>query len=189
MTTTGTSISAPLVADSRAAKAMAVLNGPKHRLALTVFMLVISAHWVEHLLQAAQIFLLDWPRPESRGALGQLWPWLVKSEWLHWGYAVAMLAGLLLLRPGFHGKARTWWNVALGIQVWHFAEHALLLGQVLGDRPLFGRAEPTSIIQLLLPRVELHLFYNAAVFTPMVIALWAQYSPAPDRADRVPASG
>jgi hypothetical protein len=49
--------------------------------------------------------------------------------------------------------------------------------------PLFGAAKPTSIIQLLIPRVELHLFYNGIVFTPMVIAIVLQYfaRPAPAR--------
>jgi hypothetical protein len=161
-----------------ARNALAWLNGPKHRVALTIFMIVIAGHWVEHLIQAGQVFMLGWPRPEARGALGQVWPWLVKSEWLHYGYAIAMLVGLLVLRPGFHGPARSWWNAALGLQIWHFAEHALLLGQALTAQPLFGRPEPTSVVQLVMPRVELHLFYNAVVFTPMVIALWIQYAPA-----------
>jgi hypothetical protein len=30
---------------------------------------------------------------------------------------------------------------------------------------------PTSIIQLFVPRVELHLFYNTVVFIPMVVAM------------------
>jgi hypothetical protein len=162
--------------------ALAWLNGPKHRIALSIFMTIIAAHWAEHLLQAAQVFVLGWPRPEARGAVGQVWPWLVRSEWLHYGYAVAMLAGLLILRGGFHGRARSWWNAALALQIWHFVEHALLLGQALTGHPLFGRAEATSVVQLITPRVELHLFYNAVVFTPMVIALWVQYGPArPDQ--------
>jgi hypothetical protein len=37
---------------------------------------------------------------------------------------------------------------------------------------LLGRAVPTSIIQLFFPRVELHLFYNAAVFIPMAIGMY-----------------
>jgi hypothetical protein len=161
-----------------AQNALTWLNGPRHRSALSIFMAIVVAHWVEHILQAGQVFLLSWPRPEARGALGQAWPWLVRSEWLHYGYAAAMLVGILLLRPGFHGPARSWWNAALALQIWHLAEHGLLLGQALTANSLFGRAEPTSVAQLVFPRVELHLFYNAVVFTPMVIALWVQYSPA-----------
>jgi hypothetical protein len=158
--------------------ALAWLNGSKHRIALSIFMAIIVAHWVEHILQAGQVFILGWERSEARGALGQAWPWLVRSEWLHYGYAVAMLVGILVLRPGFHGPARSWWNAALALQLWHFAEHALLLGQALTAHSLFGRAEPTSVAQPAIPRVELHMFYNAVVFMPMVIALWAQHGPA-----------
>jgi len=83
--------------------------------------------------------------------------------------------GIVLLRSGFTGTARTWWTVALGMQIWHHFEHLLLLGQALTDHPLFGAAQPTSIVQLLAPRVELHLFYNAIVFTPMVAAIYLQW--------------
>ena len=127
------------------------------------------------------MWLLGWPRPEARGALGELIPWLVSSEWLHYMYALVMLVGIILLRPGFTGRARTWWTVALVIQVWHHFEHLLLLGQALAHHPLFGAAKPTSIIQLLFPRIELHMFYNGIVFTPMVIAIVQQFFARPSR--------
>lgn len=103
--------------------------------------------------------------------LGLAFPWLVTSEWLHYGYAILMLAGFWLLHKGFTGRARTWWNIALWIQVWHHIEHLLLLLQALTASNLMGKPVPTSIAQLLFPRVELHLFYNAIVFIPMVIAV------------------
>jgi hypothetical protein len=40
---------------------------------------------------------------------------------------------------------------------------------------------PTSLLQLVLPRVELHLFYNSVVFLPMVIAM--VYHLRPSRAE------
>jgi hypothetical protein len=173
----------PLGTLHRLSRWRARINGVDHRRYIMWFMVVVLAHWVEHIFQAAQIWLLGWPRPEARGALGELIPWLVSSEWLHYMYAVVMLVGIILLRPGFTGRARTWWTVALVIQVWHHVEHLLLLGQAVTHHPLFGAAKPTSIIQLLIPRVELHLFYNGIVFTPMVIAIVLQYfaRPAPAR--------
>jgi hypothetical protein len=146
------------------------LNGAWHRAALQAFMVVVLAHWAEHLFQAYQVYVMEMPRPHSLGALGMVFPWLVHSEWLHFGYALVMLAGLYLLRHAFVGRAARWWTVALVIQAWHLVEHSLLLGQVLLHRNLFGAAMPTSILQLALPRIELHLFYNAIVFFPM---LWA----------------
>ena len=38
---------------------------------------------------------------------------------------------------------------------------------------------PTSVLQLLFPRVELHLFYNSIVFIPMVIAMYLHLRPNP----------
>jgi hypothetical protein len=154
------------------------LNGRYHRAALWIFMAVVVAHWFEHLFQAFQIWALGWERPDAGGALGLLFPWLVKSEALHYFYAIVMLAGLLLLRPGFTGRARTWWDVALVIQFWHHIEHALLLGQVVVGANLFGAEVPTSILQLVVERAELHLVYNALVFVPMVIAMWIHVHPS-----------
>lgn len=147
------------------------LNSKYHRAALWGFMAIVVAHWAEHLLQAFQIFVLGWERPDARGALGLVFPWLASSEALHYFYAIAMLVGLILLRPGFTGRARMWWNVALVIQFWHHIEHALLLGQVVVGANLLDKEFPTSIAQLVVMRVELHLLYNALVFIPMVIAM------------------
>ncbi|HEX2315175.1 MAG TPA: hypothetical protein VHJ17_15640 [Thermomonospora sp.] len=147
------------------------LNADRHRVALGVFLAIVLAHWAEHVAQAVQIWVLGWPVPEARGVLGVPFPWLVTSEWMHYGYALVMLAGLVLLRPAFTGRARTWWNISLAIQAWHHLEHLLLLLQALTGNNLAGRPKVTSIVQLLVPRVELHLFYNAIVFAPMVVAM------------------
>lgn len=147
------------------------LNTTGHRAALGVFLFVVLAHWAEHLAQAVQIYIYHWPLPEARGVLGIPFPWLVKSEWMHYGYALIMLVGFVLLRPGFSGRSRTWWNITLGVQVWHHFEHLLLLVQALSGTYLMGKAVPTSVVQLVLPRVELHLFYNALVTLPMVVAM------------------
>ncbi|GAB3516268.1 hypothetical protein GCM10027575_37490 [Phytohabitans suffuscus] len=153
------------------------INGRYHRTALNVFMFIVVAHWAEHLVQAYQIWVLGRPRPQARGVLGQWFPWLVSSEALHYGYAIVMLAALFLLRPGFAGRARTWWTVALAIQFWHHIEHLLLLIQAQAGQPFFGQAVPTSIAQLAFARVELHLFYNSVVFIPMLIAMYYHLRP------------
>ncbi|MEU5869829.1 hypothetical protein ABZ815_52320 [Nonomuraea sp. NPDC047529] len=147
------------------------LNGRHHKAALTAFMAIVVAHWAEHLVQAVQVYVWGWPLSEARGVLGLPFPWLVTSEWMHYGYALLMLVGLVLLRKGFAGRSRTWWNISLGIQVWHHMEHLLLLVQKLTGLHLLGRPVPTSVLQIFLPRMELHLFYNAVVFAPMVVAM------------------
>ena len=158
--------------------------GRDYRTPVAIFMLIVIAHWAEHLAQATQVFVLGWDRADSRGALGMLWPELVASEWLHYGYAIVMLIGLIALRGAFEGTARTLWIIALGLQVWHHFEHALLLTQALLDDPFFGQKVPTSVVQIAFPRIELHLFYNAVVFAPMLAAVYLQFlAPRPEVPD------
>lgn len=154
------------------------LNTDRHELALQLFMAIVLAHWAEHLLQAFQIYVLNWPVPEARGIVGYFYPWVIKSETLHYGYAVVMLVGLWLLRPGFTGgDDRRWWTIALGIQFFHHFEHLLLIVQATTGHNIAGRPVPTSLIQLWVPRVELHLFYNTIVFVPMAIAMYFHMFP------------
>lgn len=147
------------------------LNGQWHERALWVYLTIVILHWVEHLFQAAQIWILGMPRPQALGALGYLVPWLVKSEVMHFTYAVLMFVGLVLLRPGFRGAARTWWTASLLIQTWHLFEHSLLQLQAIAGQNLFGSPVPTSVLQQFVPRPELHLLYNLVVFVPMVVAM------------------
>lgn len=151
--------------------AINTLNGRLHEPALWLFTAAVVAHWAEHLVQAFQIFVLDWKRPASRGLLGQFFPWLIKSESLHYFFAIFMLVGLIVLLPAFQGRARFFWIAALAIQFWHHIEHALLLYQRATGDFFFNEAVPTSLLQNFVMRVELHLFYNAIVFIPMVIAV------------------
>ena len=117
--------------------------------------------------------------------LGQWFPWLVHSEVLHYGYALIMLVGIWMLLPGFSGRARQWWLAALVIQFWHHIEHALLQGQVIAGRNLFGSPVPVSIVQLWIPRVELHLLYNSLVLVPMLVAMYYHLFPADAERDEM----
>ena len=158
------------------------LNSEWHKRSLQLFMFVVLAHWAEHLVQAVQIYLLGWPRPQAGGVFGLFFPWLVSSEVLHYGYAIVMLVGLWMMRKGFTGTSRKWWTVALVIQFWHHIEHALLQTQAIIGYNLFGSPVPVSIIQLWVRRVELHLFYNAIVFIPMVLAMYFHMFPPKNEA-------
>src|SRR5215472_10515016 len=153
------------------------LNSVWHKRALNLFMVIVLAHWAEHLAQAYQVYVLGWPRPRAGGVLGLFFPWLVSSEVLHYGYAIVMLIGIWMLRKGFTGTSRKWWTIALVIQFWHHIEHALLITQATIHHNFFGAAVPTSILQLIFPRVELHLFYNTVVFIPMVIGMYYHMFP------------
>jgi hypothetical protein len=153
------------------------LNTTWHERALQIFMVVVLFHWVEHIVQAYQAFVLRWPRPMAMGLLGMYYPWLMKTEVLHYGFALVMLIGLWMLRKAFSGRSHTWWMIAFWIQFWHHIEHGLLFYQALVHRNFFGGSVPTSIGQIWIPRIELHLIYNALVFIPMVVGVYYHMNP------------
>jgi hypothetical protein len=155
------------------------LNTRWHEVALKGFLVIVLFHWLEHLVQAYQFFVLHWPRPKSMGLVGMYYPWLMKSEVLHYGFALVMLIGLWVLRKGFTGRSHTWWMIAFWIQFYHHFEHLILFYQAQTHHYWFGGTVPTSIGQIWIPRIELHLIYNALVFIPMVIAMYYHmYPPA-----------
>ncbi|GBF80276.1 hypothetical protein [Aphanothece sacrum] len=149
-----------------------LLNGRWHKPAMQIFMVVIAFHLLEHLVQAYQLWGLGWPRPKCLGLLGLGFPWLMKSEWLHYGHALFMLLGFAVFRPSFVGRARLWWDIGFGLQFYHHFEHALLLGQAIIHENLFDSPVPISIGQIWFPRLELHLFYNFMILVPMLIAMY-----------------
>ena len=102
------------------------LNSRWHEISLKIYLFIVLAHWAEHLIQAFQIYALGWPREKSLGILGMWYPWVIKSEALHYAYAVVMLIGLWILRSGFQGRSLYWWKISLAIQFWHHFEHLLL---------------------------------------------------------------
>lgn len=177
MATSSSSIPHPALAQTSKSGLYEKLNTQWHERALWAFMFIVLAHWGEHLAQAYQIWVLSWPIPKANGILGLWYPELIKSETLHYGYALVMLIGLWVLRKGFTGRSYTWWMIAFWIQFWHHIEHLLLIGQATFHHNLFGKPVPFSIVQLIIPRVQLHLFYNSIVFIPMVIAMYYHMVP------------
>lgn len=161
------------------------LNGSWHERALQLFMIVVLAHWAEHLLQAYQVYVLAWPPSEAGGLLGLWYPWLVKKEALHYGYALVMLVGIWMLLPGFVGRSRSWWMLTLVLQFIHHFEHALLMAQSVLGHNLLDSPVPISVGQIWIRRVELHLIYNTAVFIPMVVAMYYHLFPSEQEACRM----
>jgi hypothetical protein len=156
-----------------------LFKGPLHERALWLFMVIVLGHWLEHLSQVYQIYVLGWLPKMSGGVLGLWFPWLSSSEVLHFTYNLLLWGGILLLQPGFRGAARRWWNVALLVQSWHFFEHILLQVQWLSGVYLFGATKQISIGELWFPRPELHFVYNLIVFAPLVLGMIAYFRPPP----------
>lgn len=156
------------------------LNGVWHEKALWTYTAIVLAHWAEHFVQAFQIYVMGWQLSDARGVLGLYFPALIKSELLHYGYALVMIVSFWILRKGFVGRSYTWWMVAFWIQFWHHIEHGLLQAQAILGSNLAGSPVPMSLAQFVIPRVELHLFYNTLVTIPMVIAMFYHMFPTPE---------
>lgn len=163
---------------------LAPLQTGRVRHYITLSMIVISlVHMSEHIAQWVQLYVLNVPRTQAWGLLGSIkLPWLnglalVQDEWMHWTLAYLMLLGLIALYPTMTSSINygRYWIAALAIQTWHMTEHMLLLAQQLLGVHFFGQAVNTSIIQLILPRIELHFFYNVVVFVPMAAAMILYY--------------
>ena len=160
------------------------LNTRWHKSSLLLFTALVLFHWMEHLVQAYQFFVLQWSRSMSMGVLGMFYPWLMTTETLHYSFALVMVVALWVLRKGFTGTSYTWWMVAFWIQFWHHFEHFILFYQAQTHRFWFDGTVPTSVGQIWVPRIELHLIYNALVFIPMVVAMYYHMYPPGNEAIR-----
>ena len=147
------------------------INGPWHGRALIVLFAPILFHMFEHAVQAVQVFLLDVERADALGLLGIWMAELIRGETVHFSFAAYTMAAILLAGGPAVGMARRFGIMALAVQGWHLFEHTLLIFQRTTDSFFFGASEPTSLAQLLVPRVELHFAYNGVVFAGIVIAL------------------
>ena len=91
--------------------------------------------------------------------------------------AIGVVGNLALMPAQF--SSNIWGCYVLDADKRTLCAYQYLLGQNLFDRPV-----PTSLLQLWVPRVELHLFYNTIVFIPMVVAMYFHMFP-PAEAGRV----
>lgn len=157
----------------------ATLNGRLHKTGLVLFTIAVTVHYFEHVGQAIEVLGLGWKTKDAGGFVGLIYPPLVTSEIMHYSFAVFMTVGFWVLRPAFKGRALRWWTLAFVIEFWHHFEQFLLITQHFSHHYMFGGSEPTSVLQIFFPRLELHLFYNTVVAIPMVIALVQHFRPTP----------
>jgi len=150
---------------------LATLNGTRHVQSVLIYLVIVLGHFSEHIVQVAQVYLLDWQLRMAGGILGLWLPGLARSEVLHMVYNSLQLTGLIVLLLGFKGRARRWWLLALVLQSWPFLEHVVLQVQFLTGHYLFDATTQQSLLEFFFPRVELHLVYNLSVFVPTLIAV------------------
>lgn len=141
---------------------------------MKLFMAIVVLHFVEHIAQLVELYVLKMPRTDSLGLLGAFYPYLMHSEWLHYLHALFMLAGLYYFRND--ATSFSWWRTTLTLQQYHHLEHLILLIQALVGINLFNGTKPTSIGQIWFPRLELHFAYNLMVLIPMLMAFYPKRS-------------
>lgn len=144
---------------------------------MKIFGALMIAHWLEHLFQAYQVYVMHMDRACALGMLGMKYPWLIRTESLHFGFALFTFVGIIY--AGWHyfesKFATKMWALGLVTAAWHLFEHVLLFSQAVSHSYLFGRSQPISIIQLIVPRIELHLFYNSIITFFILFALVEEY--------------
>lgn len=133
---------------------------------MKILYLVVIFHFLEHVAQMFELYFLHWSRPDCLGLLGLWQPWLMRSEWLHYGFALYMLLALCYFIDRANNKV--WWMRAIYLQHYHHLEHVLLLAQALSGVAMVNRI---SIGGLFFPRLELHFFYNLMVLIPMSLGI------------------
>lgn len=143
----------------------------KHTRMLWLYVALVFGQWLDYLTQVYQVYILGWQLKAVSGLFGLWFPDLVEAEVLHFGYNLLLFVGIFLLRNGFRGHARTYWNLMMAVQTWHLMEHTLLQLQQLTRQYPFDATEPTGMLQLWIPRVELHFLYILAVLVLMSIAI------------------
>jgi hypothetical protein len=144
---------------------------------MKIFGTIMIVHWLEHLFQAYQVYVLHMNRTCALGMLGMKYPWLIRTESLHFVFALLTFAGMIYagrhyFESEFAGKT---WVLGLFAAAWHGFEHLVLFLQAATHTYFFDRTEPTTIIQLVVPRIELHLFYNSIITILALTALAKEY--------------
>ena len=120
---------------------------------MKLFYTVLKLHFLEHLAQMIQVYILNMPRTESLGLIGLWFPYLIRSEWLHFGFAIYTLNGIYRYTNN---------KTAFYLQLFHTVEHIILINQYF-----LGYAA-TGIGGIWFPRIELHFFYNLIVLLPLI---------------------
>ena len=123
-------------------------------------------HFLEHLVQMAQIHAQGKTGPQAAGVFGAL-----NAEWVHFVWNSWVLVAVLLLLYPFSRNPWLW--VLLPLAAWHAFEHVYLMWKYLDT----GVGGPGLIAKggrlgggLPITRPDLHFFYNLIETVLLVIA-------------------
>lgn len=125
---------------------------------------IVYFHLFEHLTQMVQLHWLGWSRMDSLGILGLFYPFLVRSEILHYGFSLFMVIFMIPL-----SYKNEYYYTATILALLHHVEHFGLLMQYLFQDYWFNESRPMTFLEQFIPRIELHFIYNLIVLTPIII--------------------
>jgi hypothetical protein len=143
------------------------LHSRYFNLSFAIFKLLLVAHFVEHISQMVELYAFHWERTKCLGLIGNIYPWLVTSESYHYIFALITMLGIFLFRRSRIGGK--WWEIALWLAFYHHIEHIILLSQAISGQNFCTFR--CSLGSFLMPRIELHFFYNLIILIPMGIAI------------------
>lgn len=152
-------------------------------------LVIQGLHFVEHIAQVGQKFFLGFR--EAHGILGAAFD----TEWVHFGYNLALLAllwGLLFAYRLHHGPTWTggmrWYRLALlflvTFQSYHMVEHGVKVAQHITG----GCASCPGLLGATVNLVWLHFFINLVILVSLAVAAIA-FVPAGGSPARGMASG
>ena len=135
---------------------------------LAVILAIQGVHLFEHVVQLVQVYA--WHRPESRqlGLLGDALQFHGTAEWLHLGFNIALLTGILWIAPDVRAivedrrRVLAFLVLACGVETWHVIEHMAVTGNMLANG---GGCPCPGILDRFVPEKILHFSYNALAFS------------------------
>lgn len=134
---------------------------------IRVFKIVLLSHLLEHILQIVEIYVLNIPRTYAMGLIGIVFPFLMKNEGLHLGFAVYQVIGSIYIKEKYRIKSKLW-EYGIYLSIFHLTEHISLF--ILAN--YMGISSPKTLIQeyFNIGRAELHLLYNLISASPLLMS-------------------
>jgi hypothetical protein len=146
----------------------------KHFKWYTIFYMTVlmqGGHFIEHIAQIIQIYLLDYPPAHAHGIFGAL-----DTEWIHFLWNLTLLTFNILLIKKFPKNKWLWINLIAVI--WHQIEHSYIMWVYLttgvsGDPGLLSQG---GLLFGGIPfiRADVHFIYNVLETFPIAIAFILQ---------------
>ncbi len=126
-------------------------------------------HFIEHIAQVLQVYVLGIPRADAHGIFGNL-----DAEFVHFSFDTFLEVSVIILLFKFRKNIALWVTGVVGL--WHTAEHWYITYYYVFNRPYYSAHAKNGLLAqggLLwpnspLPRIELHFLYNLLFTVPLI---------------------